>query len=262
MHLRRIPAALIGIFVAAGAPTSLLGQSPSPSSTGTAFEAASIKRNTSGQAPFLPVRFQGASFIATNVPLEAAITAAYGVRSTELVGGPAWIRVASRERFDITARAAAPPSSLQQQLMLRRLLEERFALRVHSENREMPVYVLMKGADGQLGPNLRPSVENCSPSSACAGSTGLGRASYRAAEWPFILRLIATPLDRRLIDRTGLGGTFDIELTYGQGLSTDSSDSSMDIFTAVRRQLGLRLMSERVPMEVLVIDSVSRPTPD
>jgi uncharacterized protein (TIGR03435 family) len=98
----------------------------------------------------------------------------------------------------------------------------------------------------------------------CSGSsTSAGRASYRDSDWSAVVQAIAsaTP-DRRLVDRAGLSGRFDFDLTYGQSLSAELTDASVDIFTAVRQQLGLKLDTARAPMEVLVVDAVDRPTAD
>jgi uncharacterized protein (TIGR03435 family) len=159
---------------------------------------------------------------------------------------------------------AVPGSSRQDmQAMLRHMLEDRFALRLRRDTREMPVYLLTKlDEQDALGPNLRRAVKDCTPNPMCGGQSGLGNASYQGAPWSTVLQSIAASLDRRVIDRTGLSGLFDFELTYGRGLSTSTDDPRPDIFTAVRQQLGLRLEAGRAPFEVGVIDSVSRPTPD
>jgi len=260
---------LSGAYVAAaavmfGMAVSLGAQGNSPAQTAPVFEAASIKRSTSTRSVFVPPRFKGVTMTADNVPVEAVIWVAYGVRATELVGGPDWIRESSTERFDIIARAPGPSTPEEQRAMLRQLLEDRFALRVHRETRDMSVYVLtVLDENGRLGPALRSATKSCAPAPMCSGSVTQGKASYRDIEWPAVVQAIAAPLDRRLVDRTGLSGRFDFDLTYGRGLSADLADSAVDdIFTAVRQQLGLKLEPGRVPMEVLVVDSVSRPTPD
>ena len=78
-----------------------------------------------------------------------------------------------------------------------------------------------------------------------------------------IANLVATrsaTVQRMVVDRTGLTGGFDFDLTYSTEQSADASSPS--VFTAVQEQLGLKLDPVRIPTEVLVIDSVERPTPD
>ena len=81
----------------------------------------------------------------------------------------------------------------------------------------------------------------------------------------FIVRLSAF-VGRLVIDRTGLTGDFDLDLSYTPespargaiGVPTDGPS----IFTALQEQLGLKLESQRGPVDVFVIDRAERPTPD
>jgi uncharacterized protein (TIGR03435 family) len=66
----------------------------------------------------------------------------------------------------------------------------------------------------------------------------------------------------RLVDRTGLSGFFDFELTYTPLGTSAVRDLGVDFFTAVRQELGLKLEPGRAPFETLVVDSIARPTPD
>jgi uncharacterized protein (TIGR03435 family) len=74
---------------------------------------------------------------------------------------------------------------------------------------------------------------------------------------------IASLLDRPVVDRTGLTGRFDFDLEYTATSDlanlADAADR-VSIFTAIQEQLGLRLQAEDVPLEVLVIDAIERPT--
>jgi uncharacterized protein (TIGR03435 family) len=167
------------------------------------------------------------------------------------------------ERYDVIAKFAEGSSVEDQRAMLRNLLAERFNLRVHRETRELPVYILTKLKDGgPLGANLQKAAKNCLPRTACEGRIGGGFARYTGAEWPNVLQAISGGLDgERLVDRTALSGVFDFELTYTP-VGVTGGDLGVDFFTAVRQQLGLKLERGRAPFEVLVIEAVSRPTPD
>jgi uncharacterized protein (TIGR03435 family) len=70
--------------------------------------------------------------------------------------------------------------------------------------------------------------------------------------------------DRQEIDRTNLSGTFTFEVRFAPpNVSLTNNDSGLpSLFTALEEQLGLKLESIRAPLEVVVIDSVERPTPD
>jgi uncharacterized protein (TIGR03435 family) len=247
--------------------TLLEAQGPADRPPDITFEAASVKPNRSGEGAFGPPRFQGTSLLARNVPVDILIRMAYGgvvfgAAATPLVGGPDWISESSRERFDVTARMAEGTSSRDRLIMLQRLLEDRFALRIRWDTQELPVYVLSTlETGGTLGPNLRRAARDCSPS-VCGGYTTMGDTAYQGADWSAVIQSIAPALDRQIVDRSGLSGKFDFELKYSQSLSPNLNDATVDIFSAVRQQLGLKLESGRAPVRVLAIESISRPTPD
>ena len=67
-------------------------------------------------------------------------------------------------------------------------------------------------------------------------------------------------LERKVIDRTNLAGTYVIDFHYATGPSLESGGTPL--FTALREQLGLKLESSRGAVDVLVIDHVEHPTPD
>jgi uncharacterized protein (TIGR03435 family) len=76
-------------------------------------------------------------------------------------------------------------------------------------------------------------------------------------------------LDRPVIDKTGIAGTFDFQLQFaiddttrnfpGARAATPSDDPGPSIFTAIQ-SLGLKLESAKGPVEFLVIDHVEKPS--
>jgi uncharacterized protein (TIGR03435 family) len=151
--------------------------------------------------------------------------------------------------------------------MLRELLAERLALKVHTERRELPVYALVRATrDGALGRQLNTS-SGCQSSTTdrtvpvdmqCrvrAGFDGLTRKGVSMAGLASLLTPIAGP---PVADRTGLTGEFDFQLRYAADPVSESKFPS--VFAAVQEQLGLKLESTRAPIEVVVIDHVERPT--
>jgi uncharacterized protein (TIGR03435 family) len=182
------------------------------------------------------------------------------------------------------------------QIMLRNLMADRFKLRVHRETREMPIYALVLArSDGTLGPQLRPAAVDCA---ALAGQRGRGGppAPLQAGERPpcgmrigpgnmmgggLALSQLANSLSpfaqRVVVDRTGLTGNFDLDLTWTPDQIPQAPPGGLpagvpppppidpngpSLFTALQEQLGLKLDSVRGPVEVLVIDSVEQPTAD
>ena len=78
-----------------------------------------------------------------------------------------------------------------------------------------------------------------------------------------VISALSMAVNRSIVDRTGLDGPFDAELRWSSDVNTSPANSDTpSIFTALQEQLGLRLESTRASVEVLVIDSVERPTPD
>jgi uncharacterized protein (TIGR03435 family) len=270
----------------------VLAQVPRPE-----FEVASVRPNKSGDGMVRLGIEPGGRFTATNVPLRLLIRNAYQVQDFQLVDAPDWIR---SERFDIVAKAEAdvPPGPIggppgPMQLMLQSLLAERFKLVLHTEQRELPIYALVLArSDGRLGSQLRTSTIDCLEVMKAARGRG-GPPPLAPGERPMCGMRIGPgqlggggiPLDafsgllsqfvqRVVVDRTGLAGNFDIDLSWtpdqlpqggpppGAPPLPPIDPNGPSIFTAVQEQLGLKLESTRGPVDVLVIDGVARPTPD
>ncbi len=280
---------LTAVVAAAVAPLAAApAQVPVPSSGSTpslpAFEVASVRVNRSGEPGH---RMQGrpdGRITITNAPLRTIIEMAFGLLPQQLTGGPGWL---DSERFDIAAQTGqglppqtpgGPPGPAQ--LMLQRLLSERFKLAVHSETRELQIYALtLVREGGRLGPQMSPATTDCEallaaygrgaaplpPRSECSISGAPGRVSARGASMAnFSRAILAGVVDAIVEDRTGLRGGFDFDLEFtvdpGTAPATDVGSNGASIFTALEEQLGLKLRSLRAPVDVLVIDRVERPT--
>jgi len=273
---------LAGIAVIA-AVAAAVAQSPQP-----AFDVASVKENTSvsdtgGIAPATPGRVR-----ITNVPLRFILLHAFQLMDHQLIGAPEWTESA---RFDIIATYQAARAEDDTRAMLRTLLADRFGLKTHREMRELPIYSLVLARkDGALGPRLVRSAIDCNQWIAeKRPQMGAGSASPVAPGGKRPVCLILTtrrfitagtrtmqdlvgPLQsmagRPVIDRTGLTGAFDFDLQWTSGPvapaagTTAPADDGPSIFVALQEQLGLRLEPGRAPFDVVVVDSVQRPTPD
>jgi uncharacterized protein (TIGR03435 family) len=276
---------VVGLMCLAATPCA--GQAPSP--PGAVFEVASIKANRSGAPGAIGLMLMpGGRVFAQNVPLRELIRMAYALEDSQLEGGPGWI---ASERFDLEARTYPEATADNARAMARALLAERFALAGHTEVRQLPVYELrMAKADRSLGVGLRPSGPECRPRTMPAGlpappappagagvplgAGGLmcpggflpGHLSIRSVDMPaFAFALWQRIVRRPVLDRTGLNGRFDVDLTYWSEFERINGapapeNGAPSIFTAVREQLGLTLESTRGPVDVLVIDRVERPT--
>jgi uncharacterized protein (TIGR03435 family) len=220
-----------------------------------AFDVTSVKANTSG-AQGGTSKGEPGRYVGVNVTLRRVIGLAY-LPVQEFVGGPGWI---DTERFDIEGKAEGTPNREQMMEMLRSLLADRFKLVVHRETRQMPSYALVARADGKTGPSLR----RAEPCTQCGGfSVGKGSLKGTAVTMTQLaVELPSATEGRRVIDRTGLSGAFDVTLTWNaDALRPDAAaaDGAPSIYAAIQEQLGLTLEPITAPIDVIVIDHAERP---
>jgi uncharacterized protein (TIGR03435 family) len=235
------------------------------------FSAASIKRSTSG-VPYSQSADRPDGLALVNERLRDVILFAFGLYDFQLTGDPAWV---SRDRFDISARADAPLTLEQKRARLRRLLADRFGLRVRRETREQPIYALTRTA-AALGAGLRS--RDCSVPGigglACdrgVAAADAGVMRMGGIEMPRLAAFLGSVLGRVVINETNLTGPFDVDLRWRPdiGLSPDLSEAAKQqiearpaLPIALREQLGFELQSRRAPVELLIVEAVSPPTPD
>lgn len=249
------------------------------------FEVASVKPNKSVNVrpseEFFPNRYLGA-----HVTLRVLIHAAYGIPSPYgqchyLEGGPNWI---DSEYFDvegkvgdgtIPASLAAKDRNDQIRLMLQTLLADRFQLKVHREIKEVPVYEMVVSRNGPklhkaTGERECPGIPVGSTACPARLSGGMGRGiTAKALDLSELSQFLSGFADRPILDRTGIAGLFDIKTTpwrpdrYGPHFAAETHvdpEVLPTIFTMLQEQLGLRLVSSRGPVEVVVIDHVEPPS--
>jgi uncharacterized protein (TIGR03435 family) len=224
-------------------------------------------------------------------PLRMVIALAYDVPPAllypyegKVVIGPDWI---NSEVYDIEAKAESPTSEAQLKVMLQTLLAERFKLKLHRENRDMPVYALVAGKNGVKFPKAPPE-RDCGEQKRSdhrfeLGATALGEQCHgfvpdkgaltgRSVDMNDFAEMLAIWAGRKVIDKTGIEGLFDIRMpqmvSANVGLSAQADEkggrganvlSVPTVFQAVE-QFGLKLESTKGPVEVLVVDNIERPS--
>lgn len=192
------------------------------------------------------------------VPLSFLMMPAYQVWDFQISGGPGWIRT---ELWDIVAEAEGVQGYLtmdRQRPMLRALMEDRFQLKVHTEKKRLPGYALVVD---KHGPKLHRSTD-AKPSTQSAK----GSMIVKDVGMTWFVGSLSQKLGCVVIDQTGLTGEFDFSLQWAPDLGENSAvgqtraGEGPSLFTALTEQLGLRLVSQRVPADVIVIDNVQRPS--
>lgn len=268
------------------AAVGLFGQSGAKPLT---FEVASIK--PSGSDPHrVMIQIQpGGGLRTSGTSLKMLLTYAYDVRDFQISGGPSWINT---DRYDIMAKTGDEPVSEnpddpskmtdeqrrtvgeQMRERLRALLADRFQLTIHRETKEQPVYALMIGKNG---PKLQESQTKEANGQKGMMRMGRGQLSGQGVPLDMLTRTLANQLGRPVVDRTGLKGNFDFKLEWtpdpGQGggpfagppppgvdAPPPPDPNGPSVFTALQEQLGLRLESQKGPVEMVVVDRVEKPS--
>jgi uncharacterized protein (TIGR03435 family) len=247
-------------------PTPAARPAPMPASADPSFEVATIKPSqpdTPGQA----ITVRGRTFATINQTVRSMLTFAYGLHPDQIVGGPDWI---GSDRFDITAQpeGTGMPNDKQWRSMLGKLLADRYKLTFHRDKKELPVYALTVLKTGEkltkndTDPNGLPALF----------FRGLGVFPVRNATMKdFAETMQAVVLDRPVVDQTALQGRYDFTLTWtpdntqfggrgGQAPPADPTTAPPGLFTAIQEQLGLKLESTKLPVDVFVIDRLEKPT--
>jgi uncharacterized protein (TIGR03435 family) len=191
------------------------------------------------------------------------IRMAYDVMDYQVVAMPP--RLSGKEQsawYEVEARAAAGTTLTVEQtrLMLQTLLADRFKLKFHREPREVPIYALVVMKEGhKLGP----------VPAACTNTRGVsigGPGTMLNCRPVTTMAQLATALsrqmDRPVVDRTGLTGTYPLSLAWSGREPLAGSDTSPSIFTAVQEQLGLRLEPTVDKVDAIVVDAIEPPTPN
>jgi uncharacterized protein (TIGR03435 family) len=263
----------------------LFGQSSTPPLT---FEVASIKPSGTADRRFMIQIQPGGGLRTSGSTLQMLITMAYDVREFQISGGPGWINT---DRYDIVAKAERsggaenPPGEPrtmtdeqrktvgdQMRERLRALLAERFQLRIHRESKEQSVYALVVAKGG---PKLQES--QTKEGTATHGMLRMGRGEFagQGVQLEGLTMILSRELGRTVVDRTGLKGNFDFKLTWtpdpgqsagppgggpppGVDAPPPPDPNGPSVFTALQEQLGLRLESQKGPVEMLVIDHVEK----
>jgi uncharacterized protein (TIGR03435 family) len=217
-----------------------------------AFQTVSIKPNRSGDGT--SIRTSLGRLRAASVTAHELLLYAFGVRDSQLIGGPDWL---TKDRFDVEAVTGTSDDLNRTTLqpLLQAMFAERFKLQFHYEEREVPVYslVVAKG-----GPKLTAHAGEGQPSTGVNSGSGKHAVNARKTTMKGLAEVLGRQADRFVIDNTGLEGEYDFKLSWTDLATAESEAPSL--FTAIQEQLGLKLEPAKGRVQVTVIDSIARPS--
>ena len=266
----RLPVLLVLVAAAVTPATAWRAQSS------TAFDVVSIKPAQFPNDSYFAGFAAGAgvcgfsSFTPTGPRVSFGITTvcslirmAYDIRDYQVVSMPP--RMSGKEQsawYQVEARAA-PGVVLtveQTRLMLQTMLADRFKLKFHREPRAAPVYALVVMKEGH---KLRAPGDGCQDAGGVRmAGPGLLRSCKPGMSMAQLVFSLNRDMDRPVVDRTGLTGTFAISLEWAAREPLTGGDDKPSLFTAVQEQLGLRLEPATDAVDAFIIDSVEPPTPN
>jgi uncharacterized protein (TIGR03435 family) len=244
----------LGMAVGQGVPAALMPADAHPS-----FDVSTIKLSDPAS------HRQGINSNANHVgaqgqTLKSLMMFAYGVHGQQIVGAPGWV---SEDKYEIDGRAdvEGEPNLKQMQEMFRKLLVDRFGLQFHPAKHEMTYYAIRVAKGGaKLGPvstNPDPPPDQSGNGDAKGMTmkfTDNSMSDFRLGMQYF--------LDKPVVNETGLDGrfTFTLRWTPDDFKGTTDGDGPPGMFTAIQEQLGLKLEVSKGPVDVMVLDRVTRPS--
>src|SRR5262245_17293743 len=234
--------------------------------------------------------------IARYEPLRTLVALAYDIPPAsmypydgQVLSGPDWINTAM---YAVEGKAESAATEAQLKQMLQALLADRFNLKLHRETKEMPVYALVAKSGLKLQP--APKDRECGEQRRSDHRYELGATSLtghchafvpggmdamivgQSVEMSDLAEMLSIWAGRIVVDKTGIKGLYDVKIPrFGPGqLAAPSIPpnapeglrekileiQAMPTLANVLDQLGFKLESTKGPVEVLVIDSVEKPT--
>ncbi|MGH9575695.1 MAG: TIGR03435 family protein [Candidatus Acidiferrales bacterium] len=275
-----------------------------PDAPPPSFEVASIKKHPPEGGRGMRVSMGGpdvSRFRASNVTAKMLIATAYRVKEFQISGGPDWM---NSERWDIDAKVEdslvpelqklpRQQQEVQQALMLRPLLADRFKLQITRSTKEGSVLALVVAKGGPKLKEVPPPDPHATPVPPTSapperggpppmpppggsmmmmnGSTGVATLSSNAIPISNLVNMLSMQVGRQVVDQTGLKGTYQFTLRFAPqmglggmppppGAEPPSNSDEPSIFTALQEQLGLKLESAKGQIDTITIDHIEEPS--
>jgi len=288
---RQLLAILFALASVPAATTAAAAQAPADTVKPAAplsFEVVSIKPDKSGTM-MMRVMFTPNGISIINIPVHMLLREAFAVSDNQLAAEPGWL---NSDHFDIEAKVAAEDvpklkalEPAERWAMLLPVFQDRFALKVHHESRDLTQYVLVIAKSGPKMKEATPGdtyangLKAPDGKSSGAGFVRMGPGDFtgQAATLDNLVRFLSFQFHSPVIDKTGLTGKYDMHMTWapdemeagmahppgeGQPEPPPAAAAGPSIFTALEEQLGLKLEARKEPGDVIVIDHIEQPSPN
>jgi len=226
------------------------------------FDVASIKPHEG------PMRRVGVTTMGSTLTADASnflglVMFAYNVRNDQVTGVPELLKD-DNTRWDIVAKVEGdvPPTRAEFRQMLQLLLADRFKFTAHREQREMLVYALTVAKNG---PKFKESAADANPMQQYGREGRNNVITMPKANMEDVVDAVRNAfLDRPVVDKTGLTGTYDIKITYTPRITgaagTEADLGDISVFAALQEQLGLKLEPQKAMLEFVIVDHVEKPS--
>jgi len=231
---------------------SVTAQTPHPPPAAK-FDVSSIKRVVTVRDNSR-TNIEHGALTATNLTIRTLIRLAFDVGDYQILNAPRWI---DEEHYDAAAKSAAARDFTDKQMLplIQDLLAERFGLPYSRETRTLSGYSLLV-ANG--GPKLKVAGERTGPSTGITThNSGKVTMNIREMSMPHLAVVLEGLLKQPVTDQTRHSGAYAIQLEYDSGQNPESPLPSL--FTALQ-ELGLRLQTSKVPVEMILVEDVRWPS--
>jgi uncharacterized protein (TIGR03435 family) len=265
--LGRLPDVLGFACIIVALTGSVVDASPAITQSPLSFDVVSVKPHPWMGNGGVGVVIRGDTLTAEHVTLYDLIEFAYNLKDTQLSGGPDWARhgtLAGSTLYQVIAKVATlpPPTQDQFRTMLQQLLADRFALVLRHREKDLPVYNLVAVKGGarlkESGPESHFSmhIESGNPT----------RITAIRVPVSMLVGHLQPFAGRTVVDETGLTGTYNFNLEFApETLTAGGPDvappelAAPTLFTALEKQLGLKLQAGVAPFDSVVVDHAEKP---
>lgn len=245
---------LAGAIVCVGMLTTATAQEPHPT-----FDAASVKISTAdtnqlvetdkgiARPAYKPFRYTPGHVTCT-LPLISIIAQAYGLKIWQ-IAGPEWLYDGA---YEIAAAMPADATHEQTLGMLRSLLDDRFEMKAHNEMRDVAVFELTSAKSSvRLTESADSDVYELINNATDIRAKKM--TMQRLADW------LNNRVDRPVIDRTGLAGTYNIDFKWTpEYTETNVKATDFGLLKAMEADLGLKLTPTKSSQPILVVDQARK----